>query len=421
MSDNADSSRNSTNSGINLVDFEQKDCSGSDIFDSNQESSNADSTAISHDLDDADAVGGGRDTKSSDGTELVKIPPKKTFKCFRPEITLVVGSGDNKQAFECYKYELCYYDYFDTMLSSKMKEGKESRIEFPDKDPSYWQLFLDIISPFESTASITLDNVFALAPWFQEFQMSKFLDKCDSIVSSNDGFKSFMSEALNDELKSDDHSGISNAIGGSARIHWKKIDSDTSCVIVLKGLFEYVSYCEETSLETSFLCGMKELEQFFRDSTQYSYAFVKTCPEVLPLIISFLRVAFEKKKSLIQDVVQLPLIFTQEEHENVDWDNPYLPHLINAGLLMKLQAEKAEKKLTLERSIVREKEAIIDQAKQEKESIIQEVQRLPNRLHDELPSDCEVEISYYPFYQYANNFCRGKLSQIIQNSKAFKI
>ncbi len=410
MSDNADSNRNSN--------------SGSVTFDSDQESSNSDSAAFSQDSDDTDTVDGGRDTKSSDGTALVKILPKKVFKGFRPDITLVVGSGDNKQGFECYKYELCYYDYFDTMLSSKMREGKESRIEFPDKDPSYWQLFLDIINPVESTASITIDNVYALAPWFQEFQMSNFLDNCDSIVSSADGFKSYMSEALNDGVNSDDDSGISNVLGGSKLIHWEKIDSDTSRLIVLKGLFEYVSFCEETSLEASFLCGLKVLEQFFRDSTQYSYAFVKNSPEVLQLIISFLRVASEKKKSLIEDIIQSPLkCITQEEHEKIDWDNPYLPHLINASLLMKFQAKEAEKEISLERRKVRrqrrEKEAITEKAKQEKQSMVKEVWRLPNSLYNSLPGKKRIKIN--DSYLYVDKHCREKLDTIIKNSNAFKI
>ena len=65
-----------------------------------------------------------------------------------PDVTVLIGSGDSKQKFKCYKVMLSFAsEYLDAMLSSSMKEGEMNVIEFPDKDPEEWKLFYDFISP----------------------------------------------------------------------------------------------------------------------------------------------------------------------------------------------------------------------------------------------------------------------------------
>jgi len=58
-----------------------------------------------------------------------------------PDVTVVVGTGDNQQEFECYKTVLSFASqYLDAMLSNDMVENNNSRIEFPDKDPDEWEI-----------------------------------------------------------------------------------------------------------------------------------------------------------------------------------------------------------------------------------------------------------------------------------------
>ena len=58
-----------------------------------------------------------------------------------PDVTVVVGTGDNQQEFECYKVVLSFASpYLDAMLSNDMVENNNSRIEFPDKDPDEWKI-----------------------------------------------------------------------------------------------------------------------------------------------------------------------------------------------------------------------------------------------------------------------------------------
>ena len=79
-----------------------------------------------------------------------------------------------------------------------MKESETKRIEFPDKDPEEWELFLQCIdnaSPLlfqlneddfykydtepHRDERINFSNVRALIPLFHEFQMEKYLHRCD--------------------------------------------------------------------------------------------------------------------------------------------------------------------------------------------------------------------------------------------------
>eukprot|EP00956_Cyclotella_meneghiniana_P010001 scaffold13803_cov51-Cyclotella_meneghiniana.AAC.4 len=61
----------------------------------------------------------------------------KTITSHPPDVTVVVGSEDNKQEFQCYGVILAAASpVLDAMLSSGMAESENKRIEFPDKDPA---------------------------------------------------------------------------------------------------------------------------------------------------------------------------------------------------------------------------------------------------------------------------------------------
>ena len=113
----------------------------------------------------------------------------KTIRSSPPDITVVVGTGEAREEFECYRVALSFASpYFDTMLATNMAEKDTSRIEFPTKDPSEWKLFYPFIDPRKigqavQTATIHDGNAMILAPWFQEFQMNEYFAKCDDLLS----------------------------------------------------------------------------------------------------------------------------------------------------------------------------------------------------------------------------------------------
>ena len=66
---------------------------------------------------------------------------QKRSRSMPPDVTVVVGTGDNQQEFECYKAVLTLASpYLDAMLGNDMVENSTSRIEFPDKDPEEWKI-----------------------------------------------------------------------------------------------------------------------------------------------------------------------------------------------------------------------------------------------------------------------------------------
>ncbi len=59
----------------------------------------------------------------------------KNLKSHVPDVTVSVGSGDEKQQFQCYKVLLCLASYyFDVMFSTDVSENATSHVEFPAKD-----------------------------------------------------------------------------------------------------------------------------------------------------------------------------------------------------------------------------------------------------------------------------------------------
>jgi len=59
----------------------------------------------------------------------------KRFKAMEPDVTIVIAGKE----FYHYKYDLCEIsDFFDNMLAANMRESKENRIEFKDKNPDEW-------------------------------------------------------------------------------------------------------------------------------------------------------------------------------------------------------------------------------------------------------------------------------------------
>lgn len=120
-----------------------------------------------------------------------------SLECKEPDVTVVVGSGESAKEFRVYGDILAAASpVLDAMLSCGMKESETKRIKFPDKDPEEWEMFLRCIdnsSPLlrqvndddwydtdpRRSPRINFFNVEALTPWFHEFQMERYLHRCD--------------------------------------------------------------------------------------------------------------------------------------------------------------------------------------------------------------------------------------------------
>ena len=120
---------------------------------------------------------------------MSEAPAPKRIRSSSPDVVVAVGTGDEMEEFECYRIALSFASpYFDALLSSNMRENNQSRIEFPDKSPEEWKVFYRFIDPSRMSESshdavVNEENVMMLTPWFHGFQMERFIETCDKVLS----------------------------------------------------------------------------------------------------------------------------------------------------------------------------------------------------------------------------------------------
>ena len=111
-------------------------------------------------------------------------PTSKKIRFLDPDVTVVVGSGGNAKAYKAYGAILAFNsEYFDTMLSSGLKESNEMKIEFPEDVPEEWELLYPFLDPETARdQAISADDARKLAPWFHKLMMTNRLKECDDVL-----------------------------------------------------------------------------------------------------------------------------------------------------------------------------------------------------------------------------------------------
>lgn len=122
-----------------------------------------------------------RNTKSPAPSAEERTPRK--LKAQETDLTVVVGDIE----FYHYKIILCSgSDFFDTMLSTQMRENDENRIEFPDKNPDEWlEVYSFIDQTYGESPTINIGNALKLISWFDFFAMDELAEKCDKVHSES--------------------------------------------------------------------------------------------------------------------------------------------------------------------------------------------------------------------------------------------
>ena len=96
------------------------------------------------------------------------------------DLTVIVGDKE----FRHYSHSLRQAsDYFDTMLSTPMKEGETMVVEFKTQEPSEWPAVHQFLDPASARAArITNRNVQMLLPWFHLLNLPNLLAECDAVI-----------------------------------------------------------------------------------------------------------------------------------------------------------------------------------------------------------------------------------------------
>jgi hypothetical protein len=125
--------------------------------------------------------------------KIEKLPTKR-IDSQAPDVTIIVGSGDNVEETRFYGVILASASpYLDAMLSNGMMESENRIIRFPEKNPLQWDVVLRCIDPSNAllfTPEPRVDDILSsyqdaprvLAPWFNELQMQPYLNRCDEIL-----------------------------------------------------------------------------------------------------------------------------------------------------------------------------------------------------------------------------------------------
>ena len=104
----------------------------------------------------------------------------KHLKFSDPDLTVVVGEGENAVEFYHYKHLLAAFcPFFDNMLSSGMKEANENKIVFPDKDPNAWQIVCKILDPAEVADGKNVDDIISL--YIEPSTKENFEEECEKV------------------------------------------------------------------------------------------------------------------------------------------------------------------------------------------------------------------------------------------------
>jgi len=139
------------------------------------------------------------DRKVDEGNEFDETPPNMRLKSMDPDVTVVVGGKE----FYHYKLLLCLgCPFIDTMLSTRnnMKESRENRIEFPDKDPDEWETVYKYLDPTRSDAEKDANFRFGLCnnedtkgefnvtlrllSWFDYLGMETLVQRYDKMLAN---------------------------------------------------------------------------------------------------------------------------------------------------------------------------------------------------------------------------------------------
>jgi hypothetical protein len=107
----------------------------------------------------------------------------KKLKYSEPDLTVVVGSGDDQKTYIYHSVILAAHsDYIDTMLATPMKESETMKITFPDINPQTWEEIMEFITA-SNLVSMSVDKAKRALPWFDKYEFRECKAACNEIFS----------------------------------------------------------------------------------------------------------------------------------------------------------------------------------------------------------------------------------------------
>ena len=106
----------------------------------------------------------------------------KSLRMGEPDLEITVKDGDKQKVFHHYSTIMAYnFGFFDSMLSSGMKESESKKVTIEDVDPELFELSLSFLENPKLLA--TEENVLSVASLYHRFDSERGLELSELILS----------------------------------------------------------------------------------------------------------------------------------------------------------------------------------------------------------------------------------------------
>ena len=122
-------------------------------------------------------------TKRKGGTSSRRDDPTvKRLRLSDPDLSIVVGEGDQQKTYECYSQIMAMYSgYIDAALALPMREHKTMTLTFPEIDPPVWDKMLTYLH-LGAAPPECVNDVQVVFPWYDKYDFDAGLELCDTML-----------------------------------------------------------------------------------------------------------------------------------------------------------------------------------------------------------------------------------------------
>jgi hypothetical protein len=132
-----------------------------------------------------------QDCREEEGAAAV-APPTKRIKSSEPDLSIIFRNDDGKEVTQEYHSVpmALHSNYFDTLLSSGMREMESKSVTLDDVDPQLFELAVEILEDPLKSASVTAEEILKVTPFYNRFEFTKGLKLAESVlIRFIDGWK----------------------------------------------------------------------------------------------------------------------------------------------------------------------------------------------------------------------------------------
>jgi BTB/POZ domain len=124
-------------------------------------------------------------------------PPGKRLRLSDPDLSIVVGEGEQQKTYECYSQIMAMYSgYIDNALAMPMREQDTMTLTFPEINPDEWDKMMSYLLP-GAAGPQSVDDVRVVLSWYDKYDFDSGLEICDRLLAGIDyNYESNLDDAM---------------------------------------------------------------------------------------------------------------------------------------------------------------------------------------------------------------------------------